>query len=75
LSLVAPSQAPPRPSGLVPGLGWSGCVRRLLIAGGIQALDCVSAVFLRVFFGKLQDLFVILHLSEVLLVIVHPPPK
>jgi hypothetical protein len=28
-----------------------------------------------VFFGKLQDSFVILHLREVLLVNVHPPPK
>jgi hypothetical protein len=69
--LVASLQALARPSGFVPGLGRSGRGWRLLIAGGIQGLDHVFAIYFRMLCVNVQDLVVIFFFILVLPVKFH----
>jgi hypothetical protein len=64
---------PTQPSGFVPGCGWGGAAFQMLNAGGRQGLDCVSAIFVRVFFVLFKGLVVFSFFLWVLLVSFHPP--
>jgi hypothetical protein len=64
---------PTQPSGFVPGCGWGGAALQMLNAGGCQGLDCVPAIFVRVFFVLFKDLVVFSSFLWVLFVSFHPP--
>jgi hypothetical protein len=69
----AATKSPAQPSGFVLGWDWGGAALLLHAAGGVQGLDCLLAIFFRVFSVKIGGLFVIFFYFLGLPVKVHPP--
>jgi hypothetical protein len=66
-------KSPAQPSGFVPGGDWGGAAPSLQAAGGAQGLDCVLAIFFRVFFVEVRGQFVIFLYFLGLFLTIHPP--
>jgi hypothetical protein len=66
-------KSPAQPSGFVPGWDWGGAALLLQAASGVQGLDCLLAIFFRVFFVKVCGMFVIFLYFLGLSITVHPP--
>jgi hypothetical protein len=66
-------KSPAQPSGFFPSWDWGGTVPSLQAADGVQGLDCLLAIFFRVFSIKVSGQFVIFLYFLGLLVTVHPP--
>jgi hypothetical protein len=64
---------PAQPNGFVPSWDWGGAAPSLQAAGGDHGLDCLLAIFFRVFSVKVRGHFVISLYFLGLLVTVHPP--
>jgi hypothetical protein len=68
-------KSPAQPSGFVFDWDWGGVALLLQASSRVQGLDCLLAIFFRVFSVKVCGLFVIFFYFLGLPVTIHPPLK